>query len=256
MSDSGGKPRCPPVRAGMTGQPVGEGMMRQDDAAVPATASGFGKNGAALHRGAAISILHDLRAMAGLYPPDQPGIRLKGDGALARHLSAGPVHDIAVGYLGIRAQPVRAILFDKTATANWSLAWHQDRTIVVRERHDVPGFGPWSRKAGLAHVEPPFVILEGMVTLRIHLDDVPPDNAPLLIAPGSHRLGRVPEGAIAAAVEQCGSFACVARAGDIWAYATAILHASATAIRGRRRRVLQVDYAAAPLPAPLAWHGL
>ena len=30
-----------------------------------------------------------------------------------------------------------------------------------------------------------------MVTLRVHLDPVPATNAPLLIAPGSHKLGRI-----------------------------------------------------------------
>jgi hypothetical protein len=34
-----------------------------------------------------------------------------------------------------------------------------------------------------------------MVTLRIHLDDTPAANAPLLIAPGSHALGKVPKAA-------------------------------------------------------------
>src|SRR5512143_3742164 len=37
----------------------------------------------------------------------------------------------------------RAILFDKTPAANWKVAWHQDLTIPVRERHQRPGFGPW-----------------------------------------------------------------------------------------------------------------
>lgn len=56
---------------------------------------------------------------------------------------------IAAGAIGANVRPVRAILFDKTETANWSLGWHQDRTVVVAERRDVPGFGPWTVKAGL-----------------------------------------------------------------------------------------------------------
>ena len=69
----------------------------------------------------------------------------------------------------------------------------QDRTIVVTRRVEVEGFGPWTVKSGLLHVAPPFDQLAGMVTLRVHLDPVPETNAPLLIAPGSHRLGQIPE---------------------------------------------------------------
>jgi hypothetical protein len=36
--------------------------------------------------------------------------------------------------------PVRAILFDKITSANWTVPWHQDRSIAVRKRIDVPGF--------------------------------------------------------------------------------------------------------------------
>ncbi|WP_294395148.1 phytanoyl-CoA dioxygenase family protein [uncultured Sphingomonas sp.] len=91
---------------------------------------------------------------------------------------------------------MRAILFDKTAETNWSLAWHQDRTICVRRRIDVDGFGPWTIKGGMQHVAPPFDLLTRMVTLRVHMDDVPATNAPLLIAPASHTDGRIAVNAV------------------------------------------------------------
>ena len=148
------------------------------------------------------------------------------------------------------------MLFDKTPAANWALGWHQDRTVAARARHDLAGWGPWSIKAGLHHVEPPFALIERMVTLRIHLDPVPTDNAPLLIAPGSHRLGRVPEAGVDAAVTRCGSATCLADRGDIWVYATPILHASGVSKGHARRRVLQIDYSADMLPVPLEWLGI
>lgn len=111
-------------------------------------------------------------------------------------------------------------------------------------------------KAGTEHVEPPFDIIERMVTLRIHLDPVPDDNAPLLIAPGSHRLGRIPEASIKATVAQSGQLACIAERGDIRAYSTPILNASAAAVSPRRRRVLQIDYSADTLPGGLLWAGI
>ncbi|AHE53813.1 hypothetical protein [Sphingomonas sanxanigenens] len=95
-----------------------------------------------------------------------------------------------------------------------------------------------------------------MATLRVHLDDVPDTNAPLLIAPGSHRFGIVAEPDIDRVVQACGQFACLAEPGDVWAYATPILHASSAAAVPRRRRVLQVDYAAFDLPGGLEWLGI
>lgn len=93
-------------------------------------------------------------------------------------------------------RPVRALLFDKSDDGNWALAWHQDRTIEVVEQQAVEGFGPWTVKQGRVHVAPPVTLLERMVTVRFHLDPVDADNAPLLVAPGSHRLGFIPEDAI------------------------------------------------------------
>ena len=195
-------------------------------------------------------------ALAGL-PPNRAGIRLRGNAALQPLLAKdGPVGAVAASILGGAARPVRAILFDKTPAANWALAWHQDRTVAVARRVEVDGFGPWTVKDGLPHVAPPFAVLAGMVTLRIHLDPVPMTNAPLLVAPGSHRLGRVAAAEVPDAVRRCGIAACIAEAGDIWLYATPILHASDAARQPARRRVLQVDFAAGPLPGGLEWAGL
>lgn len=170
--------------------------------------------------------------------------------------TTGPVGSIAASLIGAVARPVRAVLFDKTRTANWIVAWHQDRTIAVRERHDTPGFGPWSTKDGLCHVAPPISVLERMATLRLHLDDCDNDNAPLTVALGSHRRGLVPAAEVAAAAAEHPQFTCHARAGDVWAYSTPILHTSARSLSDRRRRVLQIDYAAEDLPAPLQWLGI
>ena len=129
----------------------------------------------------------------------------------------GPVGRIAAGLIGPGAFPVRAVLFDKTPDANWIVAWHQDRTIVVRERVEVEGFGPWSTKDGLLHVAPPIGVLEGMATLRLHLDDCDDDNAPLRIALASHRLGYVPASDAGSRAEALPQHTCHATAGDVWA---------------------------------------
>ena len=186
----------------------------------------------------------------------KPGERIYGNADLSRWLSDGPVGEIARGIVGPSSQPVRAILFDKTPGANWALGWHQDRTIAVRERVDRSGFDHWNFKAGVTHVEPPFGFIERMITVRIHLDPVPEDNAPLLIALGSHRCGKIEEGQIDQVVEGGDTFACTAEAGDVWLYRTAVLHASARSTSGRSRRVLQVDYSADALPGGLEWLGV
>jgi len=216
----------------------------------------FHEHGAAHLRGAAAPFLSALEAIVAALPANRAGLRLHGVVGLGELLASSTIGAVAAERLGGDAQPVRAILFDKSPSANWALGWHQDRTVAVRARADVPGYGPWSVKAGLQHVEPPFSVIDKMVTLRIHLDAVPADNAPLLIAPGSHRLGKLPEAELAEAVAQCGSAECLAESSDIWIYATSIVHASAAAQRQGRRRVLQVDYSAESLPPPLEWLGV
>jgi hypothetical protein len=195
-------------------------------------------------------------ALAAL-PTDRAGQRLASLPALADMLHpSGAIGRHPAAHLGKAAKAVRAIFFDKSEATNWSLGWHQDRTIAVQQRIDTPGFGPWTLKSGIQHVAPPQSLLDRMLTLRIHLDPVDADNAPLLIAPGSHRHGRVPETDVAALVATCGTHACLARRGDIWLYATPILHASDAATNPRHRRILQLDYSADPLPAALEWLGV
>ena len=188
----------------------------------------FARDGAQRFRSAlGVGGLDDIDRAVAVFPPDQAGVRLYGNTALRSFLDAsGAAGAIAGSVLGAACRPVRAILFDKAPTMNWSLAWHQDRTIVVAERVDVEGFGPWTVKSGLIHVAPPVEVLASMVTLRVHLDPVPATNAPLLIAPRSHKLGRIPETEVPDVARQHGTFVCVADPGDIWLYATLILHAS------------------------------
>lgn len=217
----------------------------------------FAVEGARLFKGALKPCLAQVEVALADLPADRAGVRIHGIKALKPVLgSNGCIGAVAATVLGADAKPVRAILFNKSAETNWSLAWHQDRTICVKEKRKAPGFGPWTVKRGMSHVEPPFELLSRMVTLRAHLDDVPISNAPLLFAPGSHRLGRILEGEIDEVVKRCGTRACTASAGDIWLYVTPILHASEAASTPTSRRVLQIDFAAETLPHGLEWLGV
>jgi hypothetical protein len=151
------------------------------------------------------------------------------------------------------AWPVKATIFDKTATANWKVPWHQDLTIAVRERAEVAGFGPWSTKDGTVHVQAPAEVLESLIAVRVHLDDTPVENGALRVVPGSHREGRLDDDRIAALRTDRGELACPVPRGGAMVMAPLLLHASSAAARPRRRRVLHIEYATRALPGELEW---
>ena len=105
--------------------------------------------------------------------------------------ASGAVRKIISTVLGPGCFAVRGILFNKTEQSNWKVAWHQDLTIAVRERREFDGFGPWTMKAGVVHVQPPPEIMNRLLAIRLHLDDSGPDNGPLRVIPASHGEGRL-----------------------------------------------------------------
>jgi ectoine hydroxylase-related dioxygenase (phytanoyl-CoA dioxygenase family) len=173
--------------------------------------------------------------------------------AVNRLARSKAVRDVVMPILGPRAIPVQAMLFDKTPSANWLVPWHQDLTIAVRQRMDVDGFGPWSVKGGVPHVQPPAAILEAMLAVRIHLDPCSDANGALRVLPGTHRLGRLPDEQITAFAESVRPVICAAAAGDAVLMRPLLLHASSASDRPEHRRVIHIEFAAGPLPPPLEW---
>ena len=157
-------------------------------------------------------------------------------------------------HLAREPHPVRAILFDKTPAANWFVAWHQDLTVALQERVETPGFGPWSVKEGLPHVQPPVEMLAQMLTLRLHLDPADETNGALRVLPGTHRRGRLAPGDIAACRADGEEVVCRANTGDALLMRPLLLHASGRATSARHRRVLHLEYAGFDLPAGLRWN--
>ena len=149
---------------------------------------------------------------------------------------------------------VRAIYFDKTADANWLVTWHQDLTLAIRERLEVSGFGPWSVKEGVPHVQPPVKLLERMLTVRLHLDDADEDSGALQVLPGSHRNGLLPAADISAFRQRVPEVICNVAAGDAMLMRPLLLHSSSRSKLPRHRRVLHIEFAAFALPAGLQWH--
>ena len=189
--------------------------------------------------------------------PGRAGVRISGNPQLFNWIvQDSPLGKLSGSLLGTEAQPVRAILFNKSPEANWALGWHQDRTIAVSEGLEVEGYANWTLKAGATYVEPPFALLQRMITARVHLDEVGAENGPLSIVTGSHRLGRLIESEIDRVVEGGAKVTCLASVGDVWLYATPILHASEASRRPTSRRVLQIDFCAEQLPGGLRWAGI
>lgn len=155
--------------------------------------------------------------------------------------------------LGSNAFVARAILFDKTPQSNWKVPWHQDLSIAVQRQIEVAGFGPWSNKAGVPHVQPPTEVLEQMVTLRLHLDACGEENGALRVLAGTHLSGKLSASQIAAERKCVAETVCVLPRGGALLLRPLILHASSPAVSPAHRRVLHLEWAAQDLPGALQW---
>lgn len=159
------------------------------------------------------------------------------------------VVDFVASVLGAKAGVVRALYFDKPPEQSWTLPFHRDKTIAVRDNSAPgPGYAHPTIKAGVPHVEAPRWLLQRMLTLRIHLDPMTGENGPLSLIPGSHR----DEGAVAAeAVTPLGP------AGDVLAMRPLVSHGSRHTVPGTllRRRVVHLEFAGIrELTEGMAWH--
>jgi hypothetical protein len=151
---------------------------------------------------------------------------------------------IAARFIGAAAVPFRATLFDKSSARNWLVVWHQDTALPLKERRDIPGWGPWSTKAGITYAHAPASALCRVVALRLHIDDSRPDNGPLRVIPGTHRLGVLADEEVERLTRKTTSVDCVVPAGGIVAMCPLLIHASSKATSNYPRRVLHIEYAA------------
>ena len=149
--------------------------------------------------------------------------------------------------------PVRAVFFDKTADANWRVAWHQDLTIAVGEKIETAEFESWSIKEEIVHVQPALKILEGMATIRLHLDDCDADNGALKIIPRSHLEGKLDAARIREWTAKENAFVCEVPKGGALLMRPLLLHSSSSSQNPSHRRVLHIEYATDELPNGLQW---
>ena len=187
--------------------------------------------------------------------PRRGGVRDIADAVPSLHATAShpAVRNVVNQILGPAAFLVRSTLFDKTEASNWKVPWHQDVTIAVKERREAEGFGPWSTKAGIVHVQPPSAMLARMVTVRIHLDSCLATNGALRIMPGTHHLGRLNQNRVDEHVDESRAITCAAQPGGALIMCPLLLHASSPSLLPGHRRVLHFDFADTELPHGLAW---
>jgi hypothetical protein len=159
----------------------------------------------------------------------------------------------AIGVLGRQAVAVQAIGFDKSASANWKVAWHQDLMFPLAHSVATEGYGIPCTKAGVVYARPPRAVLEAMVAVRLHVDGCDETNGPLRVSPGTHRLGILSCAEVAGVVERHGEVTCLAREGEALLLHPLTLHASSAARQPRHRRVLHVVFHSGE-PVAEAWH--
>lgn len=183
----------------------------------------------------------------------KPGQRLAIDDRINSAIDGkGSLLQIMQGLLpGCR--PVRCVAFNKTQSNNWSVPWHQDRLIAVRDRVDVSGFSNWSQKLGIWYCEPPVDLLKRMFFVRIHLDDSDERSGCLEIALGTHHNGRISAGDAARVASAAPRELCAATRGDLLVLNMLTLHRSAPSRAKSKRRTYRIDFSADELPGSLQW---
>jgi len=152
--------------------------------------------------------------------------------------------ELARGVLGPDAFPFRATLFDKSPAANWLVVWHQDTALPLRQRIDLPGWGPWSLKEGVDYAHAPSTALSQVLALRVSCDDSTLLNGPLRVLPGTHTLGVLSDDSLHELSTRVAPVDCIVSKGGIVAMRPLVVHASSKSQSEMPRRVLHIEYAA------------
>lgn len=167
--------------------------------------------------------------------------------------SSSTLLETAGRYLQGKPKFVRAILFDKTPDNNWLVAWHQDKSVTLSEKIELAGWGPWTVKAGVHHVQPPQDVLDNMITFRIHLDDTSNENGCLKVIKGSHKHGVMATSKVVEIANTHEHTDCEVFAGDCIAMRPLIIHASSKSLKPKSRRVIHIEYTGHDLPEGICW---
>jgi ectoine hydroxylase-related dioxygenase (phytanoyl-CoA dioxygenase family) len=168
-------------------------------------------------------------------------------------LRANSLAETITTLLGPRAGIVRGLYFDKPPGATWSLPWHRDLTVAVKQHGVIGRFKKPTTKAGVPHMEAPRDLLARMVTARLHLDAMTARNGPLQVIPASHRINDSHEFDAPA----CEPVQLHCYAGDVLLMRPLLSHASIQSEPDclEHRRIVHIEFAPEPeLPDDYQWH--
>lgn len=152
--------------------------------------------------------------------------------------------EMAQAVLGTATFPFRATLFDRAPVSSSLTNWHQDVTLPLQEKIEVPGWGAWSERQGVIYAHAPAAALEQVLALRLHLDDCTEENGPLRVIPGTHGIGVLSDEEIERHSTYQQPVECLAARGAVIAMRPLVIHASAKARSQTPRRILHIEYAA------------
>lgn len=142
---------------------------------------------------------------------------------------------------------VKSIYFNKPEKSNWFVSYHQDLTISVDKKADIPNYGPWTTKQNQFAVQPPLDILENIFTIRIHLDDTDEQNGALKVVSKSHLKGIYrPETIDWTKV-------CAVQKGGVMLMRPLLLHSSSRSTNNKQRRVIHIEFSNKNLDGGLNW---
>ena len=153
-------------------------------------------------------------------------------------------------YLGDDFFLVKSIYFNKPASSNWFVSYHQDLSVHAAHRADHTGFVNWTKKEGHIGVQPPATILEAIYTIRIHLDDCDTGNGALRVIKGSHRQG-IARFDMTTSLHK--EISCPVPKGGVMIMRPLLFHASGKNTSSGNRSVLHLEFCNKELPAAIGW---
>ncbi len=149
------------------------------------------------------------------------------------------------------ARLIKSIYFNKPTQANWIVNWHQDLTVLVKEKIDTEGFTHWTTKGEYVSVQPPIGYSHRTITFRIHLDDCTQENGALRVIPGSHtnrqNFKDLPDDFFSTET------ICEANAGDVLLMKPLLWHSSRRTSNHQNRRIIHLEFCNLDLPDGLTW---
>ncbi len=150
-----------------------------------------------------------------------------------------------------QARLTKSIYFNKPPQANWIVNWHQDLTILVKNKAETEGFAHWTTKGDYYSVQPPIAYSHQTLTFRIHLDNCDAGNGALRVIPGSHQEIRDSKALPSDFFDS--ETVCEVLQGGVLLMKPLIWHSSRRTSNARNRRVIHLEFCNMELPQGLLW---